>query len=75
MRFRLARVALCARIPAVRIPVPLTNRRDDAYGDRIENRCRYPLEVFRAVRDAWPDALPMSVRISAHDWAPAATHR
>lgn len=49
---------------------PLTNRRDDAYGGSLENRCRYPLEVFRAVRDAWPDALPMSMRISAHDWAP-----
>jgi anthraniloyl-CoA monooxygenase len=49
---------------------PLTNRRDDAYGGSLENRCRYPLEVFRALRDAWPDASPMSVRISAHDWAP-----
>jgi len=49
---------------------PLTNRRDDAYGGSLENRCRYPLEVFRAVRDAWPAALPVSVRISAHDWAP-----
>lgn len=49
---------------------PLTNRREDAYGGSLENRCRYPLEVFRAVRDAWPEALPMSVRISAHDWAP-----
>jgi anthraniloyl-CoA monooxygenase len=49
---------------------PLTNRREDAYGGSLENRCRYPLEVFRAARDAWPEALPMSVRISAHDWAP-----
>jgi anthraniloyl-CoA monooxygenase len=49
---------------------PLTNRRDDAYGGSLENRCRYPLEVFHAVRDAWPDELPVSVRISAHDWAP-----
>ena len=48
---------------------PLTNRRDDDYGGSVTNRCRYPLEIFRAMRDAWPDALPMSVRISAHDWA------
>jgi len=47
---------------------PLTNQRTDAYGGTLENRLRYPLEVFRAVRDAWPEALPMSVRISAHDW-------
>ena len=49
---------------------PLTNERGDDYGGTIENRCRYPLEVFRAMRDAWPGHLPMSVRISAHDWAP-----
>ena len=49
---------------------PLTNRRDDAYGGSLENRCRYPLEVFRAMRAAWPAERPMSVRISAHDWAP-----
>lgn len=49
---------------------PLTNKRTDEYGGSIENRCRYPLEVFRAVRAAWPHHLPMSVRISAHDWAP-----
>jgi len=48
---------------------PLTNRRDDEYGGTLPNRCRYPLEVFRAVRAAWPDGKPMSVRISAHDWA------
>ncbi len=48
---------------------PLTNLRDDAYGGTVENRLRYPLEVFRAVRAAWPDEKPMSVRISAHDWA------
>jgi anthraniloyl-CoA monooxygenase len=47
---------------------PLTNRRDDAYGGSLENRLRYPLEVFRAMRAAWPQPLPMSVRISAHDW-------
>jgi len=49
---------------------PLTNQRSDAYGGSLENRCRYPLEVFRAMREAWPARLPMSVRISAHDWAP-----
>ncbi len=47
---------------------PLTNQRQDEYGGALENRLRYPLEVFRAVRDAWPAHLPMSVRISAHDW-------
>jgi anthraniloyl-CoA monooxygenase len=49
---------------------PLTNRRTDGYGGTLANRCRYPLEVFRAMRDAWPADRPMSVRISAHDWAP-----
>jgi anthraniloyl-CoA monooxygenase len=48
---------------------PLTNRRDDAYGGPLVNRCRFPLEVFRAMREAWPATLPMSVRLSAHDWA------
>ena len=48
---------------------PLTNRRTDAYGGALGNRCRYPLEVFRAMREAWPAQRPMSVRISAHDWA------
>ena len=47
---------------------PLTNRRRDAYGGSLENRCRYPLAVFAAVRAAWPDQLPISVRISSHDW-------
>ena len=47
---------------------PLTNRRDDEYGGSLANRLRYPLEVCRAVREAWPQHLPMSVRISAHDW-------
>ena len=49
---------------------PLTNQRSDDYGGSLENRCRYPLEVFSAMREAWPAHLPMSVRISAHDWAP-----
>ena len=47
---------------------PLTNRRDDEYGGALANRLRYPLEVFAAVRAVWPAQLPMSVRISAHDW-------
>ncbi len=47
---------------------PLTNLRTDDYGGTLANRLRYPLEVFAAVRAAWPDHLPMSVRISAHDW-------
>lgn len=49
---------------------PLTNRREDEYGGSLANRCRFPLEVFRAIRGVWPDERPMSVRISAHDWAP-----
>jgi anthraniloyl-CoA monooxygenase len=47
---------------------PLTNIRQDEYGGSIENRLRYPLEVFTAMRAAWPAAKPMSVRISATDW-------
>jgi len=47
---------------------PLTNQRVDEYGGSLENRLRYPLEVFKAVRAVWPQQLPMSVRISAHDW-------
>ncbi len=47
---------------------PLTNQRKDEYGGTLANRLRYPLEVFAAVRATWPDHLPMSVRISAHDW-------
>ena len=49
---------------------PLTNLRTDAYGGDIAARCKYPLEVFAAMRAVWPAHLPMSVRISAHDWAP-----
>jgi anthraniloyl-CoA monooxygenase len=49
---------------------PLTNRRTDEYGGSLENRLRYPLEVFRAVRAVWPEDRPLTVRISAHDWAP-----
>ena len=47
---------------------PLTNRRRDEYGGSLENRLRYPLEVFRALRAAWPAEKPTSVRISANDW-------
>jgi anthraniloyl-CoA monooxygenase len=50
---------------------PLQNKRTDEYGGSLENRLRYPLEVFRAMRDAWPKERPMSVRISATDWAAA----
>jgi anthraniloyl-CoA monooxygenase len=49
---------------------PLTNLRDDEYGGTLASRCRFPLEVFTAMRAAWPPERPMSVRISAHDWAP-----
>jgi anthraniloyl-CoA monooxygenase len=49
---------------------PLTNQRKDEYGGSIENRARFPLEVFDAVRKVWPDQKPISVRISATDWAP-----
>ena len=47
---------------------PLTNLRADEYGGSLENRARYPLEVFLAIRAAWPQDEPISVRISAHDW-------
>jgi anthraniloyl-CoA monooxygenase len=49
---------------------PLTNQRNDEYGGSIENRMRFPLEVFDAVRALWPEEKPISVRISAVDWAP-----
>jgi anthraniloyl-CoA monooxygenase len=48
---------------------PLQNNRTDEYGGSLENRLRYPLEVFAAMRAAWPSDRPMSVRISATDWA------
>ena len=47
---------------------PLRNQRTDEYGGSLENRLRYPLEVFRAMRAVWPQERPMSVRISATDW-------
>jgi anthraniloyl-CoA monooxygenase len=49
---------------------PLSNRRVDEYGGSLDNRVRYPLEVFRAMRGVWPSERPMSVRISATDWVP-----
>jgi anthraniloyl-CoA monooxygenase len=49
---------------------PLTNRRTDRYGGSLENRMRFTLEVFDAVRATWPQERPMSVRISAVDWHP-----
>ncbi|OFZ90706.1 MAG: salicylyl-CoA 5-hydroxylase [Betaproteobacteria bacterium RBG_16_64_18] len=52
---------------------PLTNRRTDGYGGNLEGRLRFPLDVFRALRDAWPENRPMSVRISAVDWAEGGT--
>jgi anthraniloyl-CoA monooxygenase len=48
---------------------PLQNRRADDYGGELVNRLRFPLEVFKAMREAWPPERPMSVRISATDWA------
>lgn len=52
---------------------PLTNVRTDEYGGDLAGRLRYPLEVFDAVRESWPDGRPMTVRISATDWAPGGT--
>ena len=54
---------------------PLTNRRTDAYGGSLENRMRFPLEVFHAVRAVWPARKPISVRISANDWVGATASR
>jgi 2,4-dienoyl-CoA reductase-like NADH-dependent reductase (Old Yellow Enzyme family) len=47
---------------------PLSNRRDDEYGGSLENRMRFPLEVFDAVREAWPADRPLTVRVSGSDW-------
>ncbi|OYP20029.1 oxidoreductase [Streptomyces sp. FBKL.4005] len=52
---------------------PLTNRRTDAYGGSLDRRLRFPLEVFDAVRAVWPAERPMTVRISATDWAEGGT--
>ena len=54
---------------------PLSNGRTDEYGGSLEGRLRYPLEVFTEMRAAWPQAKPMSVRISATDWAPGGLPR
>jgi anthraniloyl-CoA monooxygenase len=48
---------------------PLTNQRTDEYGGDIQNRLRFPLEILRSCREAWPADKPLSVRISATDWA------
>lgn len=52
---------------------PLTNQRRDEYGGSLENRLRFPIEVLDAVRVVWPEHKPISVRISAVDWAPGGT--
>ncbi|WP_329402171.1 bifunctional salicylyl-CoA 5-hydroxylase/oxidoreductase [Streptomyces melanogenes] len=52
---------------------PLTNQRTDAYGGSLANRLRFPLEVFDVLRGIWPAERPMTVRISATDWAPGGT--
>ncbi len=49
---------------------PVANKRADSYGGSLENRLRFPLEVFDAVRAAWPAGKPVTVRISASDWVP-----
>jgi anthraniloyl-CoA monooxygenase len=49
---------------------PLTNRRGDAYGGSVGTRARFPLELFEALRAAWPEERPISVRLSCHDWFP-----
>lgn len=52
---------------------PLTNLREDEYGGDLARRARFPLEIVAAVREAWPAERPLSVRISANDWAPGGT--
>ena len=47
---------------------PLANTREDEYGGSLENRMRYPLEVFAAMREVWPESKPMGMRVSATDW-------
>ncbi len=49
---------------------PVSNKRDDDYGGPVENRLRFPLEVFDAMREVWPKEKPLAVRISATDWHP-----
>src|SRR5215204_3421256 len=48
---------------------PLSNRRDDEYGGSLENRMRFPLEVFEAVRAVFPSERPVTMRVSGTDWA------
>jgi anthraniloyl-CoA monooxygenase len=52
---------------------PLSNTRTDEYGGSLENRMRFPLEVFHAIRANWPDDKPISMRISAYDWVEGGT--
>ena len=52
---------------------PLSNTRNDEYGGPLENRMRFPLAVFRAIRENWPDEKPVSMRISAYDWLEGGT--
>lgn len=52
---------------------PLTNHRTDSYGGTLDGRLRFPLEVFDAVREVWPEERPMTVRVSATDWAEGGT--
>jgi anthraniloyl-CoA monooxygenase len=47
---------------------PISNRRTDEYGGSVENRLRYPIEIFSEMRAIWPESKPMSVRVSATDW-------
>ena len=49
---------------------PLTNEREDAYGGSFEERLAYPLDVFDAVREVWPDEKPLTVKLNATDWRP-----
>jgi anthraniloyl-CoA monooxygenase len=49
---------------------PISNQRTDEYGGSLENRLRYPLEVFAAMRSVLPESMPMTVRVSATDWVP-----
>lgn len=49
---------------------PISNKRQDQYGGSLENRMRFPLEVFDAIRAVWPDDKPLGVRFSATDWVP-----
>ena len=52
---------------------PLSNQRTDEYGGSLQNRMRYPLEVFEAVRKAWPSDKPLGIRVSAVDWVEGGT--